>query len=138
MGGVSGSANADAAMQSKMLVPEMEKRGYSRAFSVAVTAALSSASTPVIPPGINLIIYALIASVSVTKMFMAGYVPGILMAVSMMIVVAIVSKKRGYKPSREKSRYLRRNYDPAERIYLGFAFPLRYYCWLTYGYVYSV
>ena len=43
------------------------------------------------------------ASVSVTKMFMAGYVPGILMAVSMMIVVAIVSKKRGYKPSREKA-----------------------------------
>lgn len=102
MGGVSGSANADAAMQSKMLVPEMEKRGYGRAFSAAVTAA-SSASTPVIPPGINLIIYALIASVSVTKMFMAGYVPGILMAVSMMIVVAIVSKKRGYKPSREKA-----------------------------------
>ena len=85
-----------------MLVPEMEKRGYGRAFSAAVTAA-SSASTPVIPPGINLIIYALIASVSVTKMFMAGYVPGILMAVSMMIVVAIVSKKRGYKPSREKA-----------------------------------
>lgn len=101
MGGVSGSANADAAMQSKMLVPEMEKRGYSKAFAAAVTAA-SSATTPVIPPGINLIVYALIASVSVTKMFMAGYIPGVLMAVSMMIVVAIISKKRGYKPSRER------------------------------------
>lgn len=101
MGGVSGSANADAAMQSKMLVPEMERRGYSKAFSAAVTAA-SSATTPVIPPGINLIVYALIASVSVTKMFMAGYIPGVLMAVSMMIVVAIISKKRGYKPSRER------------------------------------
>ena len=55
MGGVSGSANADAAMQSKMLVPEMEKRGYDKAFSTAITAA-SSAVTPVIPPGINLII----------------------------------------------------------------------------------
>lgn len=102
MGGVSGSANADAAMQSKMLVPEMEKRGYSRAFSAAVTAA-SSAATPVIPPGINLIIYALIASVSVAKMFLAGYIPGILMAISMMIVVSIVSKKRDYKPSRAKA-----------------------------------
>lgn len=102
MGGISGSANADAAMQSKMLVPEMEKRGYSKAFSAAVTAA-SSATTPVIPPGINLIIYALIASVSVTKMFMAGYVPGILMAAAMMLVVAVISRRRGYKPSRAKA-----------------------------------
>lgn len=101
MGGVSGSANADAAMQSKMLVPEMEKRGYDKAFAAAVTAS-SSAVTPVIPPGINLIVYALIASVSVTKMFIAGYVPGVLMALALMATVAIISKKRGYKPSREK------------------------------------
>ncbi|NCC79500.1 MAG: TRAP transporter large permease [Clostridia bacterium] len=101
MGGVSGSANADAAMQSKMLVPEMEKRGYSRGFSAAITAA-SSAVTPVIPPGINLIVYGLIAQVSVGAMFMAGYVPGVLMAIALMIVVYIISKKRGYTPTREK------------------------------------
>ena len=101
MGGVSGSANADAAMQSKMLVPEMEKRGYDKGFAAAITAA-SSAVTPVIPPGINLIIYALIANVSVTKMFIGGYVPGILMALALMGTVHIISKKRGYKPSREK------------------------------------
>ncbi len=101
MGGVSGSANADAAMQSKMLVPEMEKRGYDRPFAAAITAA-SSAVTPVIPPGINLIVYALIASVSVTDMFMAGYVPGILMAGLLMLTVSFISKRRGYKPSREK------------------------------------
>jgi len=101
MGGVSGSANADAAMQSKILVPEMEKRGYSRAFSSAVTAA-SSAISPVIPPGINMIIYALIAQVSVGKMFLAGYMPGLIMASFLMITASIISKKRGYKPSREK------------------------------------
>lgn len=101
MGGVSGSANADAAMQSKMLVPEMEKRGYDKGFSAAITAA-SSAVTPVIPPGINLIIYALIANVSVTKMFIAGYVPGIMMALALMLTVHVISKKRGYKPSRER------------------------------------
>ncbi len=101
MGGVSGSANADAAMQSKILVPEMEKRGYSTAFSSAVTAA-SSAISPIIPPGINLIIYALIAQVSVGKMFAAGYVPGIIMAATMMITVTIISKKRNYMPSRDK------------------------------------
>lgn len=101
MGGVSGSANADAAMQCKMLVPEMEKRGYKKATAAAITAA-SSAVTPVIPPGINLIVYALIASVSVGKMFMAGYIPGILMAVALMITVNIIAKKRGYMPTREK------------------------------------
>ncbi|WP_422479029.1 TRAP transporter large permease [Pleomorphochaeta sp. DL1XJH-081] len=99
MGGVSGSANADAAMQSKMLVPEMEKRGYDKAFSTAITAA-SSAVTPVIPPGINLIIYALIANASVGRMFAAGYIPGLLMTVSLMVTVAIISKRRGYEPTR--------------------------------------
>ncbi len=101
MGGISGSANADAAMECKILVPEMEKRGFSKAFSAAITAA-SSAITPVIPPGINLIIYSLIANVSVAKMFMAGYVPGGLMCVALMLTVTIISKKRGYAPIREK------------------------------------
>ena len=101
MGGISGSANADAAMECKILVPEMTKRGYSKEFSAAITAA-SSAITPVIPPGINLIIYSLIANVSVAKMFIAGYVPGLAMCISLMITVYFIAKKRGYKPIREK------------------------------------
>lgn len=101
MGGISGSANADAAMQSKILVPEMIKKGFSPEFSAAVTAA-SSAVSPVIPPGTNLILYALIANVPVGDMFLAGYTPGILMTVAMMITVYIISIKRGYNPSREK------------------------------------
>lgn len=100
MGGCSGSANADCAMQSQMLVPEMEKRGYSKAFSAAITAA-SSAATPVIPPGVNLIVYALIAQVSLGRVFAAGYVPGILMSVSMMITVAIIAHKRNYPTTRD-------------------------------------
>lgn len=99
MGGVSGSANADAAMQSKILVPQMEARGYSRAFSSAITAA-SSAISPVIPPGITMIIYALIAQVSVGKMFAAGYVPGIIMAACLMFTVSLIARNRGYKPLR--------------------------------------
>ena len=106
MGGISGSANADAAMQSKILVPEMTKRGYGKAFSTAITAA-SSSIAPVIPPGINLIIYALIAQVSVAKMFIGGYVPGILMCIMLMITVNIISKRRGYLPTREKMSPLR-------------------------------
>jgi len=101
MGGVSGSANADAAMQSKMLVPQMTKNGYSAAFASAITAA-SSAISPVIPPGIVLIIYAMIAQVSVGKMFIAGYVPGIIMALSLMFTVSIIAKKRGYRRVRDK------------------------------------
>lgn len=101
MGGISGSANADAAMQSKILVPEMLKKGFSKPFSAAVTAA-SSAVSPVIPPGTNLILYALIANVPVGDMFLAGYTPGILMTVAMMITVYIISVKRDYKPSRDK------------------------------------
>ncbi len=101
MGGVSGSANADAAMESKMLVPEMEKRGYGKAFSTAITAA-SSAVTPVIPPGINLIVYALIASCSVGRMFAAGYLPGFVMTASLMITVHIIAKRRGFAPVRDK------------------------------------
>ena len=101
MGGISGSANADAAMQSKILVPQMTKRGYSAPFATAITAA-SSAIAPVIPPGINLIIYALIAQVSVAKMFIGGYTPGILMCFGLMLTVSFIAKKRNYQPSREK------------------------------------
>jgi len=101
MGGCSGSANADCAMQSKMLVPEMERRGYSKAFAAAITAS-SSAATPVIPPGVNLIIFALLAQANLGKIFAAGYVPGILMSASMMIVVSIIAHKRHYPTTRDK------------------------------------
>lgn len=101
MGGCSGSANADAAMECKMLVPEMEKRGYGKGFSAAITAA-SSCITPIIPPGINLIVYGLIAGASVGQLFAAGYLPGFVMALALMVAVDIISRKRGYAPSREK------------------------------------
>ena len=101
MGGVSGSAAADAAMESKILVPEMERRGYDKNFSGAVTIA-SSLLTPVIPPGMGLIIYAMMTSTSVGKMLAAGYAPGLLGMVLMMIYVGYISKKRGYKGNREK------------------------------------
>lgn len=101
MGGISGSANADAAMQSKILVPEMVKKGFSLSFSGAITAA-SSAISPVIPPGTNLILYALIANVTVGDMFLAAYMPGILMTIALMITVHIISAKRNYTPQRQK------------------------------------
>lgn len=122
MGGCSGSANADAAMQSKMLVPQMQERGYSKEFSTAITAA-SSAATPVIPPGVNLIIYALLASCSLGRVFAAGYVPGVLMGLALMTAVAIVSKKRNYKPSRAKRASLKEIGKQALISFWGLAFP---------------
>lgn len=99
MGGVSASNLADSAMLTRMMVPEMVKRGYDKAFSCAVTAA-GSLITPIIPPGIALIIYGLIADVSIGKMFMAGIIPGVVGAAILMFAAYLTSVKRGYKPSR--------------------------------------
>ena len=122
MGGCSGSANADCAMQSKMLVPEMEKRGYSKAFSAAITAA-SSAATPVIPPGVNLIVFCLIAQASLGRTFAAGYIPGILMSLSMMITVAIIAKKRNYPKTRDKFPPVKEVLKQAFISFWGLFFP---------------
>ena len=100
MGGLSGSSLADAAMEAKMLVPSMEKHGIGKAFSTVVTAA-SSMITPLIPPGIGLILYGCIANVSIGKLFIAGIGPGALLCITMMFMVSRISKKRGYKPMRE-------------------------------------
>lgn len=101
LGGLSGSSNADAAAISKTLVPEMEKRGYDRSWSAALTATASIIG-PIIPPGIGLILFGLIAQVSIGKLFIGGIIPGILLAIALMIVVRIQAKKKGYKPSRDK------------------------------------
>lgn len=109
-GGLTASANADAAMQSKILVPEMTKKGFPEPFSAVVTAA-SSAVAPVIPPGTNLILYALIANIPVGEMFLAGLTPGILMTAALMITVHIISVKRGYEPSRERRASFKEIWD---------------------------
>lgn len=101
MGGISGSSAADAAMECKILVPEMERKGYDRDFCAAVTLA-SSMVTPIIPPGIGLIVYAMLANVSVGRMFASGYIPGALAAIGMMVIVHVISKKKGFAPSRDK------------------------------------
>lgn len=100
MGGLSGSNIADAAMQSKMLVPEMTKKGFSLEFSSVVTAS-SSMITPLIPPGIAMILYGSIANVSIGKLFVSGLGVGALLCITMMILVGVISKKRGYGTIRE-------------------------------------
>lgn len=100
MGGISGSGAADAAMECKLLVPEMVKRGYSLEYSAAVTAA-SACITPIIPPGVGLVVYACIMQVSVGKLLCAGYIPGLMMCIGMLLLNYVISKKRGYKAARD-------------------------------------
>lgn len=100
MGGLSGSCAADAAQDCKILVPAMLKRGYDKPFCAAVTAA-SSLITPIIPPGIGLVVYAYCTDTSVGRMFASGYIPGLLMCISQMLLVAYLAKKRNYPPARE-------------------------------------
>ena len=90
MGGVSGSGAADAAMECKLLVPEMEKRGYDSGFSAAVTAA-SACITPIIPPSVALVVFAFVCGVPTGKLLCAGYLPGILLCLCQMLIVHRIS-----------------------------------------------
>lgn len=101
MGGISGSAASDAAMDCRMTAPEMIKRGYSKGFTAAVTA-YSSLITATIPPGIGLILFGFVGSVSIGRLFAGGIIPGLLMCAIMMLTAWIISAKRGYGRSREK------------------------------------
>lgn len=95
MGGVSGSANADAAMQSRILGQKMIDRGYSGGYSAAVIA-ISSLITATIPPSIGLILYGYVGQVSIGRLFLAGIIPGILMMVVLMVISYVIASKRGY------------------------------------------
>ena len=97
--GISGSALADAAGPGAMLIRMMDKAGYDRAYAAALTAATAIVG-PIIPPSIIMIIYALQAeNVSVGALFVAGLLPGLLIAVGMCIVNFYISKKRNYRGS---------------------------------------
>lgn len=101
MGGLSGSSLADAAMEARMLVPEMEKKGMSKEFSSVVTAA-SAMITPLVPPGIAMILFGSLANLSVGKLFVSGIGVGLLLCIGEMITVSIISRKRGYAPTRKE------------------------------------
>ncbi|OUL99044.1 TRAP transporter large permease [Variovorax sp. JS1663] len=95
--GISGSALADAAGPGSMLIKMMDKAGYDRSYAAALTASTAIVG-PIIPPSIIMIIYALQDdNVSVGSLFVAGLLPGVLIAVAMCLVNFHVSKKRNYR-----------------------------------------
>ena len=93
--GISGSSTADAAGIGSLMIPAMKKQGYDSSFSVAITAC-SSVMGVIIPPSILMIVWGGLMSVSIGGLFMAGVVPGFLMAVFMMSTVLVYAKLRNY------------------------------------------
>lgn len=95
-GGISGSATADTASLGAILIPMMHKQGYDKEFSTAVTMT-SSVQGMLIPPSHNMIIYAMAAGgISVSALFMAGIVPGVLLGAALMVFSYYLSVKRNY------------------------------------------
>ena len=93
--GMSGTAIADAAGLGTIEIKAMKDHGYSSEFAVGVTAA-SATLGPIIPPSLPFVIYAMMANVSVGALFLAGILPGVLMAVLMMLTVAYFAHKNGW------------------------------------------
>ena len=93
---ISGSAVATVSAVGAFMIPEMVKHGYSKSFSAALTAAAGTIGV-IIPPSVPFVIYGVVSGSSITELFTAGFLPGILMGVALIIICYIVSKKNGYK-----------------------------------------
>ncbi|MCJ7830582.1 MAG: TRAP transporter large permease, partial [Desulfobacterales bacterium] len=102
--GMSGAAVADAGGLGTIEIKAMSDAGYDKDFSVAVTAA-SATIGPIIPPSLPMVIYGVLASESIGQLFVAGFVPGLLMGVSLMVMVAIYAHRRHYPRDAQFSFY---------------------------------
>lgn len=102
--GLSGSAVADTSALGSMLIPAMEKQGYTRRFSAAITAA-SSVIGPIIPPSGIMIIYAYVMGESVAALFLAGIVPGVLVGLSLMLMVKVMADRYDFPVASAKTTW---------------------------------
>ncbi|MBN2875957.1 MAG: TRAP transporter large permease [Spirochaetales bacterium] len=93
---ISGSSAATTAAIGTTMIDEMEKKGYKRDFAAATVAAAGTVGI-VIPPSITMVVYGVVAGVSIGELFVGGFAPGILMGLSMMLVAYVTSKKNGWK-----------------------------------------
>ena len=99
MGGVSGSAIADAAMQTRILGNGMLKRGFSKGYAAAILS-YGSLLTPIVPPGIGFILYGTVGQVSIGRLFAAGFVPAFLLWCALAITIAFTAKRHGIATER--------------------------------------
>lgn len=123
MSGLSGSNIADASMQSKMLVPEMVKKGYDKSFATALTAT-SAIITPIIPPGIGLIMYGFVGNVSIGDLFLAGILPGITLGILLMIYVHFYAKKYNIETEKRKTATAREFFTALKDAILAILLPV--------------
>ncbi|MBT6726055.1 MAG: TRAP transporter large permease [Deltaproteobacteria bacterium] len=100
--GISGSSTADAAGIGSLLIPQMKKQGFSTSFSVAITAC-SSVMGVIIPPSIMMVVWGGLMSVSIGGLFLAGVVPGVLIAASQMLAVYIYAKSNNYETTQRSN-----------------------------------
>jgi tripartite ATP-independent transporter DctM subunit len=123
MGGVSGSSNADAAMEARILGPDMLKQGYSKGYTACVIG-FTSLITSTIPPGVGMILYGTTGNVSIGRLFAAGLIVGIIMMIVYMIIVSLTAHALGYKPAREKRAGLREILRNLKESIWALIFPL--------------
>ena len=102
MGGVSGSATADAAMETRILGPEMIRLGYKKGYICAVNC-VTALITATIPPSLGLIIFGFVGEVSIGRLFAAGIIPGILMMAFLMATTSITSRINRFDPPRKNA-----------------------------------
>ena len=100
MSGVTGSSIADAAMNARVLGPEMLKRGFSKGYAAGVVS-YGSLMAPIIPPGICFILYGTVGQVSIGRLFAAGIIPGLLLWAALAFTISITARRRGYLPERD-------------------------------------
>lgn len=99
---ISGTATSDAAAIGSVMIPQMKKRGYPVAFAAAVTST-SATMAIIVPPSLNLILYAYVANASIAELFAAGIIPGLLVCGLLMGTAYAISVKRGYPTEGEFS-----------------------------------
>lgn len=128
MGGISGSAVADAAMQSRVLGEPMIKQGYSRGFTGALLS-VGGLITATIPPSLGLILYGFLGEVSIGRLFIAGIVPGVLLAIALMIATAWIARRRGYQPINDRPPTFREVTAAVRESFWAILFPI----WLIVG-----
>lgn len=96
--GITGVGAAETAALSSILLPEMEKEGYKKDYSAALIASASIIG-PIIPPSVAMVVYGSMANVSVSKLFVGGIIPGLLLGAAMMVVAIYAAKKHNYGKS---------------------------------------
>ena len=106
--GLSGSAVADTSALGKMLIPAMEENGYKRSFAAAITAA-SSVIGPIIPPSGIMVLYAFVMNVSVAGLFLAGFVPGLMVGLGLMAMTGYFARRRNYAVAAAKAPWRARS-----------------------------